>query len=121
MPETITVDGTEATVEDLSDDGWITAYGNRRRQDQMKNTAPPSGAKCEVATEKKGRYNRTPSTFQRVVVGSRLPRMPEDHFRVIVRPKGGLNVSRVDHFALSKSLIMAAALTDKQAEQDSVT
>ncbi|KAH7935778.1 hypothetical protein HPB52_013458 [Rhipicephalus sanguineus] len=120
MPETIAVDGTEATVEDLSDDGWITAYGNRRRHNQMKNTAPPSGAECEVATEKKGRYNHTPSTFQRVVVGSRLPRMPEDHFRVIVRPKGGLNVSRVDHFALSKSLIMAAALTDKQAEQDSV-
>ncbi|KAH7961348.1 hypothetical protein HPB52_008124 [Rhipicephalus sanguineus] len=115
MPETIAVDGTEAIVEDLSDDGWITAYGNRRRQDQMKNTALPSGA-----AEKKGRYNRTPSTFQRVVVGSRLPRMPEDYFRVIVRPKGGLNVSRVDHFALSKSLIMAAALTDKQAEQDSV-
>ncbi|KAL1446596.1 hypothetical protein MTO96_044537 [Rhipicephalus appendiculatus] len=120
MPEPIAVDGMDATQDDLSDAGWITAYGNRRRPDQVKNAAPASGAKSEGATEKKGRYNRTPSTFQRVVVGSQLPKIPEEHLRVIVRPKGGMNVCRVDHFALSKSLIMAATLTDKQAEQDSV-
>ncbi|KAH7969724.1 hypothetical protein HPB52_021692 [Rhipicephalus sanguineus] len=70
MPETIAVEGMEAVVEDLFGDEWITAYGNRTRQDQMKNTAP--------------RLVRNWTT------------------------------------ALSKSLIMAAALTDKEAEQDSV-
>ncbi|KAH7977055.1 hypothetical protein HPB52_023368 [Rhipicephalus sanguineus] len=50
----------------------------------------------------------------------RLPRMPKDKIKVIMRPRGVMNQARVDHVVLARAIIMVAALTEQQAEEDAM-
>ncbi|KAH7976408.1 hypothetical protein HPB52_013150 [Rhipicephalus sanguineus] len=50
----------------------------------------------------------------------RLPRLPTDQIKVIMRPRGGMNEARVDHVVLARAITMVAALTEQQAEEDTM-
>ncbi|KAL1481849.1 hypothetical protein MTO96_034153 [Rhipicephalus appendiculatus] len=49
-----------------------------------------------------------------------VPRLPKDHYRVVVRPKGGVDVRKVSRIKVSQGLVMAACLGLPQAEEDIV-
>lgn len=60
------------------------------------------------------------SLMKQVTAASRLPKLPKDQIKIIVRPKGGLDVSRADVVLLAQALAMAAALSEQQAKDDTV-
>ncbi|KAH9379115.1 hypothetical protein HPB48_011537 [Haemaphysalis longicornis] len=35
--------------------------------------------------------------MKRIVAASRLPKLPRHHYRIIVRPRGGLNIKNISH------------------------
>ncbi|KAH7939084.1 hypothetical protein HPB52_005437 [Rhipicephalus sanguineus] len=121
MPEMVTNEGMDINPDDFDGAGWTTALGARRKRDPAKNAAAPAAAKTTANTAQKDDFNtRSRSTVQKVVAASRLPRLPKDQIKVIVWPRGGLDVSKADLVLLARALTMAAALTDQEASEDTI-
>ncbi|KAH7972259.1 hypothetical protein HPB52_010055 [Rhipicephalus sanguineus] len=58
--------------------------------------------------------------MKQLVKASRLPKMPRDHIRIIVRPRGGLDVKKVCTIRLAQAMAMAAALAPDEVGEDIV-
>ncbi|KAL1470929.1 hypothetical protein MTO96_040184 [Rhipicephalus appendiculatus] len=58
--------------------------------------------------------------MRRVVKASRIPNLPRDHFKTIVRPRGGLDVRKADLIAFKRALANAASLTAEQTCEDTL-
>ncbi|KAH7940410.1 hypothetical protein HPB49_000055 [Dermacentor silvarum] len=58
---------------------------------------------------------------RRIVKASRMPELPEEHRKIIVRPRGGRNLIKVSTTALGEEMVEAARLTEDQAKGDIVS
>ncbi|KAH7971566.1 hypothetical protein HPB51_027091 [Rhipicephalus microplus] len=76
------MDGETITEEEASAPGWIDAI-RRRAQSSTTTTGKPAGTRIGA---------RRTGAVTRVAAASRLPPLPTDHHRVIVRPRGGLDI-----------------------------
>ncbi|KAH7936292.1 hypothetical protein HPB52_021333 [Rhipicephalus sanguineus] len=120
MPGTIVVEAMDINSQGLDEAGWTTALGGRRKQptstspyggqDGTKNT--PAGSRTAISPAK--------SFMKQITAASRLPTLPKDQMKIILRPKGGLNVSKADIIHLAQALAMAVALTEQQTGEDTV-
>ncbi|KAH7955523.1 hypothetical protein HPB52_001197 [Rhipicephalus sanguineus] len=119
MPEVEMVEGVEIDPEEANCPGWTTAVGRNKK-------AQPKTPKSTVSTENHTGGNggrRTAaaqSAMKQLVKASRLPKMPRDHIRIIVRPRGGLDVKKVCTIRLAQAMAMAAALAPDEVGEDIV-
>ncbi|XP_049525173.1 uncharacterized protein LOC119457114 [Dermacentor silvarum] len=60
------------------------------------------------------------SAYQRFIATSRLPQLPRDTFRIIVRPRDDLNVAKSTPVQVEQALAMAAALAPQDITEDSI-
>ncbi|XP_070392667.1 uncharacterized protein [Dermacentor albipictus] len=120
MPGTILVEGMDIAPEELDEAGWTTALGSKRKQP----TSTPSygGQRVTKNMPAGSRTANSPAKrfMKQVTAASRLPKLPKDQIKIIVRPKGGLDVSKTDIILLAQALAMAAALTEQQTAEDTV-
>ncbi|KAH9359475.1 hypothetical protein HPB48_022298 [Haemaphysalis longicornis] len=58
--------------------------------------------------------------MKRLAATSRLPWLPRDHIRIIVRPRDGPDVRKVGKIRLAEALAMAEALAPAETEGDIV-
>ncbi|KAH7947622.1 hypothetical protein HPB52_014613 [Rhipicephalus sanguineus] len=120
MPGTIVVEGMDINPQELNEAGWTTALGGRRKQPT--STSPHGGQDGTKNTPAGSRTVKSPakSFMKQITAASRLPTLPKDQIKIIVRPKGSLNVSKADIIHLAQALAMAAALTEQQTGEDTV-
>ncbi|KAH8022393.1 hypothetical protein HPB51_023961 [Rhipicephalus microplus] len=102
------VHGEAITEEEASAPGWIDAI-RRRAKPSTTTTGKPAGARFGA--------QRT-GAVTRVAAASRLPPLPMDHHRVIIRPGGGLDVRRCNKLKFLQPLLLAARLPPTAAEED---
>ncbi|KAH9365063.1 hypothetical protein HPB48_017836 [Haemaphysalis longicornis] len=101
MPEVEMVEGEEIFREEANSPGWTTAV-----------SVPHEGVKG-------GRRTAAPQgVAKRLEAASRLPRLPRDHIRIIVRPRDGLDIQKVSQIWLAQALAMAVALAPAETEGD---
>ncbi|KAH7976991.1 hypothetical protein HPB52_022801 [Rhipicephalus sanguineus] len=109
----VTVEGEDIGPAEISESaGWITAFSRRKSTSSRQTLQPcnvPRGANKGAAPA---------SVRKRLTAASRLPRLPTEHFRVIVRPRGGLDIKKTGHFKIAQALIAAAGLTSGEVEED---
>lgn len=87
------VEGEDISQEEANRPGWTTAMG-RNKKAKPGPTVPDRGNEGRAET-KGGRRTAGPqSAIKRLVAASRLPRLPRDHIRIIVRPRDGLDVKK---------------------------
>ncbi|KAH6920221.1 hypothetical protein HPB50_028789 [Hyalomma asiaticum] len=100
--------------------GWSTAMV--RRSKKTPSSEEPAAGKVAPNNQPKGfrGSKKSQSTLHRVVTASRLPCLPKYQIRVIIRPRGGFDIARVDFVLLAKAVIMAAKITDEQAREDTI-
>lgn len=60
---------------------------------------------------------KPPSPLKRLATARKLPNLPEDHFRVVIRPGGGLDVLLCSQHKVL-TLRIAARLPPSATEQD---
>ncbi|KAH7958003.1 hypothetical protein HPB51_012064 [Rhipicephalus microplus] len=104
------VDGETITEQGTSAPGWIDAI-RRRAKSSTTTTGKLAGA-CIGAL-------RT-GAVTKVAAASRLPPLPTNHHRVIVRPGSGLDVRRCNKIKFMQVLQLAVQLPSKAAEEDIV-
>ncbi|KAH9378146.1 hypothetical protein HPB48_004273 [Haemaphysalis longicornis] len=55
---------------------------------------------------------------KRLTTEARLPKLPADHFRVIVHPRDGIDVKKIDKIAFMKAIVMATGVLYDQGKND---
>ncbi|KAH7932337.1 hypothetical protein HPB51_029353 [Rhipicephalus microplus] len=68
----------------------------------------------------RGAANATGAFKNRVVKASRMPQLPEEHHKITLRPRGGLNLSTVSTTVIGTAVIGASGLMAEQANEDVV-
>ncbi|KAH7957852.1 hypothetical protein HPB52_023252 [Rhipicephalus sanguineus] len=115
MPEVEMVEGEAISQEEANAPGWQTALSKNKRSPRQQEGA---------STQSVGTAGRCTATAQGVVrrlaAASRLPRLPRSHIRVIVRPKGGLDLKKVSLIRLAQALATAANLSPEDTKEDIV-
>ncbi|KAH7974154.1 hypothetical protein HPB49_010574 [Dermacentor silvarum] len=117
------------TEEENSEEdfGWQVATGRRSRAGKKSSdaaNATPSNSQAsggDAATGGiKSPATKTGAIKNRIVKDSRMPQLPEEHRKIIIRPRGGLNLSKVSTTAIGTAVIEASGLTAEQASEDVV-
>ncbi|KAL1477189.1 hypothetical protein MTO96_035948 [Rhipicephalus appendiculatus] len=93
-------------------DGLRHFQGENRHRHDARQGSPPNGPR---GTNKQA---APPSVRKRLTAASRLPRLQMEHSRVIVRPRGGLDIKKTVHFKIAQALIAASELTPGEVEED---
>lgn len=70
-----------------------------------------------TSTEGSNEVRKPRSAVQRVVATSRLPHLLKNQIKVIMRPRGGLDITSVDLVLLARAITIVAALTEQQAKE----
>ncbi|KAH7987040.1 hypothetical protein HPB52_024558 [Rhipicephalus sanguineus] len=109
----------EISAEIFDGPGWATAWEAEDSRLRRARSWPPGRSSTTTNRRAPGAPKRQ-STMHRVVTASRLPRLPKDQISVIIRPRGGLDVARVDLVLLARAVIMTAKITDEQAREDTI-
>ncbi|KAH7962359.1 hypothetical protein HPB52_015690 [Rhipicephalus sanguineus] len=88
------VEGEEISQDEACSPGWMTAYG-RKNSKGMRTASTTSERDPTLGGRKDGGRTAAPrNAYQRIVATSRLPQLPRDTYRIIVRPRDGLNVTK---------------------------
>ncbi|KAL1434648.1 hypothetical protein MTO96_011512 [Rhipicephalus appendiculatus] len=116
MPLEALMDGEFISPEEAAGSGWIQAH--RKRMADKASTA-------QAASAKNGQHGtpadaKPPNPLRKLAAASRLPALPKTHFRVVIRPGGGLNVQACSQRKVFNALVMAAQLPPHATEEDIV-
>ncbi|KAH7964170.1 hypothetical protein HPB51_027592 [Rhipicephalus microplus] len=98
--EVVEVEGTEIAPEDATlEAGWISSHRNKQRKHASNAPALPTG---------QGNASDTPmlnGSAQRLSRKPRQPRLPDDHVKVVIRPRDGPNLSKVREAQLRNAIL----------------
>ncbi|KAH8029004.1 hypothetical protein HPB51_021908 [Rhipicephalus microplus] len=85
----------------------------------MSTEAPVAAAEVKGPPYGKNTVTRFPANVKkRLANASRLPYLPREHFRIIVRPRGRLNVKNTSNVRISQALTTAVYLSAADITDD---
>ncbi|KAG0432639.1 hypothetical protein HPB47_020649 [Ixodes persulcatus] len=117
MAMQVTVEREDISTEEFQCAGWQSAFTKRKSSQKCLPAEREQPANTPSGSSNGG--SRTPASVKkRLVAASRMPRLPKEHFRVIVRPRGGLNVKNVSQVKIAHALVTAAGLSFTKAAED---
>ncbi|KAL1424369.1 hypothetical protein MTO96_020294 [Rhipicephalus appendiculatus] len=97
--------------------GWIEVVSKKKLAERADSNAPTSAQ----GSGNGGSRTAAPQTvLRRVVPASRTPNLPRDHFKTIIRPRGGMDVKKTDLIIFKRALAKAASLTAEQVFDDTL-
>ncbi|KAH7982188.1 hypothetical protein HPB52_003380 [Rhipicephalus sanguineus] len=54
----------------------------------------------------------------RIVRASRMPPMPKEHIKIVIRPRGGLNITKTGPTVIGRAIVEAAGLNSSETNED---
>ncbi|KAL1484862.1 hypothetical protein MTO96_032327 [Rhipicephalus appendiculatus] len=117
----VLMDGEDLPPEEFGEEhGWRSAEvkKNSRRTDAC---ATERAAAC--GENARGHLNATEKALNlknKVIKSSRMPRLPSEHWKIIVRPRGGLDVAKAGSARLGRAIALAVGIAPELAGQDIV-
>ncbi|KAH8029373.1 hypothetical protein HPB51_025585 [Rhipicephalus microplus] len=98
----------------------MTAYGRKNSKGMRTVITTRERTPTRGGRKGGGRTAAPRNAYQRIVATSRLHQLPRDTYRIIVRPRDGLNVTKVSQIRFEQALAMAAALAPAEIEEDTI-
>ncbi|KAH9368012.1 hypothetical protein HPB48_015462 [Haemaphysalis longicornis] len=112
----ISVEGEDISPEEFSNSaGWTTSINKCK---PTSNDAPEQGDRASSALRGGNKGPAPANVKTRINAASRLPPLPKEHIRIIVRPRGGLDIRKVGHLRVAEALITAASLQETDVAED---
>ncbi|KAH7959430.1 hypothetical protein HPB49_011127 [Dermacentor silvarum] len=108
---------------DEEDLGWQVVTSRRSRTTKKAvddKSAVPRSQQEHGSAAGGGRGSVIGAIKNRIGKASRMPQLPEEHSKIIIRPRGGLNLNKVSTTAIGAAVIEASGLTVEQAREDVV-
>ncbi|KAL1476595.1 hypothetical protein MTO96_036400 [Rhipicephalus appendiculatus] len=117
----VIMDGKDIPMDEFREEhGWRSAKVKKksRRTDAC---ATERAAAC--SENARGHFNATGRAVNlknKVIKSSRMPRLPSEHWKIIVRPTSGLDVAKTGSARLGRAIALAAGIAPELAGQDIV-
>lgn len=114
------VDGEDISPEDCTEEmGWKEAETRRSRNKQAAVSVPAAKGSTEAGVAGDARASRSRyDTKHTIVRAGRMPPLPKDFSKIVLRPRGGLNISRIGTGAVADAIVLAAGVKEEEAMQD---
>ncbi|KAL1421947.1 hypothetical protein MTO96_003939 [Rhipicephalus appendiculatus] len=114
------VDGTDISPTEISEEaGWCTIAPRERRSSQGKHANPNTAAASQAGVGGTNKAQRGPRAHkQQVLKAGKMPALPRDHHKVVIRPRGGLNAATAGVVRLASALYRAASVSSQDATED---
>ncbi|KAH6922613.1 hypothetical protein HPB50_017292 [Hyalomma asiaticum] len=114
--------GEDDEIQAMEGTEWHVVQSKSAKKKQAMErgirNAPPSSHDCVQVGAKSRR--RAVALKKRVIAASRMPELPSTHQKIIVRPRGGLDLRRTSCYGISTAIFTAAGITAIQASSDLV-
>ncbi|KAH7934554.1 hypothetical protein HPB51_029080 [Rhipicephalus microplus] len=114
------VEGEEISQDGASSHGWMTAYGRKSSKGMRMATNTRERTPTRGGRKNGSRAAAPRNAYQRIIATSRISQLPRDTYRIIVRPRDGLNMTKVSQIRFEQALAMAAALAPAEIEEDTI-
>ncbi|KAH7938881.1 hypothetical protein HPB52_001821 [Rhipicephalus sanguineus] len=116
----VQVEGTDISPTEISEEaGWCTIAPRERHSSQGKHAKPNTSAASQAGVGGTNKAQPDPRAHkQQVFKAGKMPDLPRDHHKVVVRPRGGLNVPTVGIVRLASALYSAASVSPQDATED---
>nr|XP_050047140.2 uncharacterized protein LOC126544004 [Dermacentor andersoni] len=115
----VQVQGTEISPEEYhSDAGWTLAG---ERMSRLRQRTPASGkpdgtAGSQTSTRSKFYKNARASAIK----AARMPAMPLEETKIVVRPRGGLDIVKTGTTTVAAAILTAAKITSEESAADTI-
>ncbi|KAH7953541.1 hypothetical protein HPB49_009733 [Dermacentor silvarum] len=115
LPATPTTSAIPNEQEDKT--GWKVVISRKTKKKERAETTVPQQAQHTSGGQVSS--SRTPPNVMNWVIrASRMPPLPQDNIKIVLRPKGGLNIQKVGPTSVSKALMAAVELNPEQTTED---
>ncbi|KAH7975289.1 hypothetical protein HPB52_000004 [Rhipicephalus sanguineus] len=117
------VEGTPVDPEDIDrDPGWIAVTRKRSESKKAGATygAKPPAARSSVPNSALHRRRSPEEVKRNVLKNSKMPPLPRDEIKVIVRPRGGLCIGRVGPSTVAEAIWEAAGFDNVRRSADTM-
>ncbi|KAH9367747.1 hypothetical protein HPB48_010330 [Haemaphysalis longicornis] len=111
----VEVEGEDVTPDQVTEaNGWSTSAARKARF-QAPGLLLPDGPRLQPrpngATHPKGARDK-------VIKNARMPALPRDDFKIVLRPRGGINISKIGHAEVSEAVNEAAGIPKDARTRD---
>ncbi|KAL1436897.1 hypothetical protein MTO96_049289 [Rhipicephalus appendiculatus] len=112
------VEGEYITQDELTAEmGWHTARSRRPAGRRGRNSFPSDSAQTQESSSKpKPKKN----VKAQVLKAGRMPPLPKDEIKIILRPKGGLHISKVGSPTVTAAIFDATKITPAESQEDTI-
>ncbi|KAL1466648.1 hypothetical protein MTO96_042595 [Rhipicephalus appendiculatus] len=117
----VIMDGEDLPTDEFGEEhGWRSATVKKKSR-RTDTCATQRAAAC--GEKARGHFNATEKAVNlknTVIKSSRMPQLPSEHWKIIVRPRGGLDVAKTGLARLGLAIVLAAGIAPELAGQDIV-
>ncbi|KAH6920440.1 hypothetical protein HPB50_028573 [Hyalomma asiaticum] len=111
--------GEDAPHENLTDDSDWTAVKTRQQRRRQEKSSPSNNTTSSTPTLSSYQQGtRSHRIKGKIIRAGRMPRLPKEHDKVIIRPQGGLNIAHTPAPLLISAILAAAGLKKEDANED---
>lgn len=116
----IEVEGVEIHPDQVNrTQGWRVAGEKLRAQQQQGQHNIAANAQSSKPNTEADLSRRPATNFKsKLLKAARMPELPKEHIKIIMRPRGGLDVSEVSRFEVSRAIAVAANIGGEKAKND---
>ncbi|KAH6927048.1 hypothetical protein HPB50_025479 [Hyalomma asiaticum] len=112
------VTGENISPNEVSEEfGWQHARSRRaaaRRAATSPNVTADTPRRNEVASRGRGNVKA------RIIRASRMPQLPKEDFKIVIRPKGGLDIAKTGPTVVADAILLAASLRQEDQDTDTI-
>ncbi|KAL1466803.1 hypothetical protein MTO96_042501 [Rhipicephalus appendiculatus] len=117
----VIVDGDDLPPDEFgAEHGWRSAAVKKNAQRVSRRDSAREAANSQGHRERLSGSRKPISLKSKIIKSSRMPQLPKEHWKIIARPRGGLDVQKTGSARLGRAVTAAAGLTSEQASQDIV-
>ncbi|KAL1481435.1 hypothetical protein MTO96_034469 [Rhipicephalus appendiculatus] len=117
----VQVMGEDISAEEITEDaGWKTA-GTRRSRTRHRAADSPNDIDASPNKLGIGRQGTKPKNVRgKVIKAGRMPKLPKEDIKIVVRPQGGLDIVKVGAPVVTAAIFAAASMTEEESAEDTV-
>ncbi|KAH7964785.1 hypothetical protein HPB49_001333 [Dermacentor silvarum] len=100
----------------------VQSKSAKKKQKAERGKSQPNASRSFQESARVGAKSsrRAAALKKRVIAASRMPELPSTHCKIIVRPRGGLDLRKTSCYGISTAIFNAAGITAPQASTDLV-
>ncbi|KAH6922411.1 hypothetical protein HPB50_013524 [Hyalomma asiaticum] len=117
----VQVEGERIDPKDLTEDaGWRIAKYRRTPANKTVNPKDEGGSALPGGSLASDPRGKPKGAKQRIIRAGKMPHLPTDDTKVVIRPKGGLNISKIGGPAIAAAIFQATGIPEEERAADTI-